>query len=81
MGPPAKWLSGVKPDRGFESLPPRQNKDENAMKIGVLFLTPLNNRTASKNEKTPNLSMGVVSQDKRPEKQYFSSYPLIGYCI
>lgn len=23
MGPPAKWLSGVKPDRGFESRPPR----------------------------------------------------------
>lgn len=28
MGPPAKWLSGVKPDRGFESRPPRQNKNE-----------------------------------------------------
>lgn len=27
MGPPAKRLSGVKPDRGFESRPPRQKKD------------------------------------------------------
>ena len=34
MGPPAKWLLGIKLNRGFESLPPRlKEKNPHIMRV------------------------------------------------
>ncbi len=60
MGPPAKWLLGIKLNRGFESLPPRlKEKTRKIVRVFDLLLEKY------------QLSNKVLSQSRLSESDSF----------